>query len=86
MDINKIKSNRLASESRDSRPSNTFRDLFNSTDSALKEVAKLGASETTKETLLKNHLVNLVTAVEVYYRDMLDLVFRLCKPDSFEAN
>lgn len=84
IDIEKVKSNNLARESRDRRPIRAFMDLFSATDSALKEVAELGASEATKETLAKSHLINVVTAVEVYYRDMLDLVFKTCKPESFE--
>lgn len=63
---------------------NAFLDLYSSTDKALKEVSKLNASEETQKTLLKSHVINIVTAVEVYYRDMLDSVFRLCKPSSFE--
>ncbi|WP_269621128.1 hypothetical protein [Zhongshania sp. BJYM1] len=85
MDIEKVKSNNLARESRDRRPISAFMELYSATDSALKEVAELGASEATKETLVKSHLINVVTAVEVYYRDMLDSVFRLCKPELFEG-
>jgi hypothetical protein len=85
IDIDKVKSNNLARESRDRRPINAFMELYSATESALKEVAALGASETTKETLVKSHLINVVTAVEVYFRDMLDSVFRLCNPEAFES-
>jgi hypothetical protein len=84
MDIDKVKNNILAKKSRSNRPISAFMDLFDATNVALKEVNDLGASDKTKETLLKSHLINVVTAVEVYYRDMLDSVFRLCKPESFE--
>lgn len=84
MDIEKVKSNNRARKSRDKRPIAAFMELYSATDSALKEVTELGASEATKETLVKSHLINIVTAVEVYYRDMLDSVFSLCKPESFE--
>jgi hypothetical protein len=85
MDIKKVNSNNLARKSRDRHPISAFLELYRATDSALKEVAELGASEATKETLVKSHLINVVTAVEVYYRDMLDSVFRLCRPESFEG-
>jgi len=84
MDINKIKKNREAKDSRNNRPIKAFMDLFSATDEALKEVASLGASKATQETLVKSHVINIVTAVEVYYRDMLDSVFRICAPSSFE--
>jgi len=83
MDITKITKNTKAKKSREAKPISAFMDLFNATNSALEEVSELGASDATKETLLKGHIINTVTAVEVYYRDMLDSVFRLCKPSSF---
>lgn len=84
MDINKVSSNSKAKKSRNARPIKAFVDLYSATELALKEVSELGASNATKETLLKSHVINVVTAVEVYYRDMLDSIFRLCKPSSFE--
>ena len=84
MNIVKITNNTKAKKSRNARPLNAFLDLYSSTDKALKEVSKLNASEETQKTLLKSHVINTVTAVEVYYRDMIDSVFRLCKPSSFE--
>lgn len=85
MDIEKIKSNKESRESRENRPIRAFVELYNATDSALKEVVQLGASEATIETLVKSHIINVVTAVEVYFRDMLDSVFRMCQRESFES-
>lgn len=84
MDIEKIKLNRMARASRNNRPLKTFMDIYSSTDKALKEVVSLGASLETQETLVKSHVINLVTAVEVYYRDMLDSIFRMCVPSSYK--
>jgi len=83
MDIEKVTNNTKARESRESRAIKAFLDLYSSTDSALDEISKIAVSNTTKDTLLKSHVINTVTAVEVYYRDKLDSVFRLCKPTSF---
>ncbi len=85
MDIEKIKSNKRSRKSREGRPIRAFVELYEATDSALKEVVGLGASEATTETLVKSHIINVVTAVEVYFRDMLDSIFRMCKPESFEG-
>jgi hypothetical protein len=84
MDINKIIKNREARDSRSSRPFLAFMELYQATEKAIKEVADLGASPETQETLVKSHVINIVTAVEVYYRDMLDSVFKMCAPCSFE--
>ena len=86
MNIHKIIKNTEAKKSREAKPLGAFMDLYNATNSALLEVSELGASKSTKEALLKGHIINTVTAVEVYYRDMLDLVFKLCEPKSYNEN
>ena len=83
MNIHKIIKNTEAKKSREAKPLGAFMDLYNATNSALLEVSELGASKSTKEALLKGHIINTVTAVEVYYRDMLDLVFKLCEPKAY---
>lgn len=83
MEITKIIDNSKARQSRNNQPIKAFVDLFDSTDLALKEIASLSVSQTTYETLLRSHIINTVTAIEVYYRDKLDSVFKLCKPESF---
>lgn len=84
MDIVKVTSNKKSRASRARRPIKAFVELYEATDSALKEVVELGASEATIETLVKSHVINVVTAVEVYFRDMLDTIFRLCRAEAFE--
>jgi hypothetical protein len=84
VDIDKIVENRKARDSRDSRPFATFMEMYLATEKAQREVAELGASIETQETILKSHVINIVTAVEVYYRDMLDAIFKMCSPSSFE--
>lgn len=84
LDVKKITKNTNARNSRNSRPYAAFNDLFNSTDKALREVLSLNVSKETATTLMNSHVINSVTAVEVYYKDMLDSIFKLCKPSSFE--
>ena len=86
MNIHKIIKNTEAKKSREAKPLGAFMDLYNATNSALLEVSELGASKSTKEARLKGHIINTVTAVEVYYRDMLDLVFKLCEPKAYNEN
>lgn len=85
MDIKKISENKDAKKSRSLRPVRAFHDLYTSSNLALEEVYTFNVSQSTKETLLKNHIINLVTAIEIYYKDMLDAIFRLCKPSSYES-
>ena len=84
MDIDKIIKNKEARNSRNNRPISTFMELYQATEKAFEEVVNLGASIETQETLIKSHVINIVTAIEVYYRDMLDSVFKICKPNTFE--
>jgi len=84
LDIKKITNNTNARNSRSSRPYTAFNDVFNSTDKALKEVLDLNVSKETETTLMNSHVINSVTALEVYYKDILDSIFKLCKPSSFE--
>ncbi|OOE44948.1 HEPN domain-containing protein [Salinivibrio kushneri] len=84
MDIDKIIENRKARESRNNRPFATFMEMYLATEKAQREVAELRASTETQETILKSHVINIVTAVEVYYRDILDAIFKMCAPSSFE--
>lgn len=84
LDVKKIAKNTKARSSRNSRPYTAFNDLFNSTDKALREVLSLKVSTETATTLMNSHVINSVTALEVYYKDMVDSIFKLCKPSSFE--
>ncbi|WP_323664904.1 HEPN domain-containing protein [Aliarcobacter butzleri] len=84
MDSNKILKNRHARKSRNYRPIQAFNDLVSSTGSAIEELEQLGATKETKEVLLKSYIINIVTALEVYYRDMVDLFFRTCNPEVFQ--
>jgi hypothetical protein len=82
-DIETLVANRNARSSRPIRPVTSFTNLANATNEALLEVCALGASEETQQTLLKSHIINTVTAIEVYYKDILDSVFRVCKSSAF---
>ena len=86
MDIIKVKKNRAARNSRKGLALEAFIQLYSTTREAISEVSKLGASESTRQTLLKAHVINTVTAVEVYYRDILDFIFRICKHSSYSSN
>jgi len=86
MNIEKIIHNKHAKKSRDLRPLRAFVDLYEANNSAMEEIHKLTVSNSTKEALLKSNIINLVTAIEVYYRDMLDAIFRLCKVSSYESS
>ena len=85
MDINKINKNRDARNSRHPRPFATFMDISQATTNAMEEIATLELSVNTKNTLKNNQIINMVTAVEVYFRDMIDAIFRMCDRDVFDS-
>ncbi|MEZ9337200.1 hypothetical protein AB4176_04885 [Vibrio splendidus] len=85
MNINKINKNIAAKNSRNPRPFATFFDISESTSKAMAEVSSLSVSDETLVTLKNNQIINMVTAVEVYFRDMLDAIFKMCERESFEG-
>jgi hypothetical protein len=88
MDIERILRSRQVKGSRAARPYENFFKLYSEiqiieaivTDPA----KKADLLESTKWILEKHSVIILVTAFDVYFRDMLDAIFRLCKPQSFE--
>ncbi|PTO95124.1 hypothetical protein CWO08_12380 [Vibrio sp. 10N.286.48.B8] len=85
MNINKINKNIAAKNSRNPRPFATFFDISESTSKAMAEVSSLSVSDETLVTLKNNQIINMVTAVEVYFRDILDAIFKMCERESFEG-
>ncbi|MBY7962054.1 hypothetical protein KW476_13255 [Vibrio fluvialis] len=85
MDIRKINKNRDARNSRNPRPFATFMDISQATMSAMEEIAPMELSVNTKNTLKNNQIINMVTAVDVYFRDMIDAIFRMCDRDAFNS-
>lgn len=67
------------------RPFDNFDKLYLDLITVAPAVHKAELSEHTKGVLEKHSVITLVTAVEVYFRDMLDSIFHLCKPESFEG-
>lgn len=83
MDLNRIERARRVRRSRESRPFRTFYDQFRAYLEAEEELARSGTSSATKWLLQRGFVISTVTATEVYFRDMLDAVFRTCKPEAF---
>ncbi|WP_024851266.1 HEPN domain-containing protein [Hydrogenovibrio kuenenii] len=84
LDIDKILNDIDAKHSRHYIPINAFQSLYEKTENAIHELERLSVSSETKDTILKAHVINTVTAVEVYYRTLIDSIFKTCKPESFE--
>jgi hypothetical protein len=85
MDIERIVKSRQLKATRAARPYDNFRKLYIDLTEVAPEVQNADLSEHTKGILEKHSVITLVTAVEVYFRDMLDSIFRLCKPETFEG-
>lgn len=83
MNLNRIERARRVRRSRESRPFKVFYDQFHAHFQAEEELAGSAVSPTTKWLLQRAFVISTVTATEVYFRDMLDAVFRMCKPKAF---
>jgi len=64
------------------RPYLTFHRLYQEV-VALSNFNDNGTASPTRWAIEKQSVITIVTAVEVYFRDMLDCIFRLCKPVAF---
>ncbi len=82
MDIERLLQSRALRLTRGGRPFKTFFGMY----SEVLEVQKADTSKLTPKlrwVLEKQSVVTMITASEVYFRDMLDGIFRVCKPEAF---
>jgi len=82
MDIERLLQSRALRSTRGGRPFKTFFGMYS-------EVLEVHNADTSKFTpklrwvLEKQAAITMITASEVYFRDMLDGIFRACKPEAF---
>ena len=82
MDIERLLQSRALRSTRGGRPFKTFFGMY----SEVVEVQKADTSKLTPKlrwVLEKQSVITMITASEVYFRDMLDGIFRVCKPETF---
>ena len=65
-------------------PSQAFRYGCHEVFNILKEVKKLGVTDATFDHLLKTNVIYLVTLFEVYFRDILAVIFEFCVVESYD--
>ena len=82
MNIERILQTRTSRKTRGGHPLNIFRESFNEIKAACLAIEN---NELPKfsHLLERSAIISLVTSIEVYYRDMLDGVFRHCKHSFF---
>jgi len=83
MDINKIIQSRINRKSRLGRPFVIFCDSF----LECAEAAKVLVNNSTlpfTNLLERSTVITMATSIEVYYKDVLDIIFRICTPDFFQ--
>lgn len=71
---------------RSPRPYDAFYKQFFKTVEAISEASELGITSDSLHTIQSAHIINSVTSFEVYFRDTIDAIFRLCKPDLYYKN
>jgi hypothetical protein len=85
MNLNRLLRTRQLLEGREGRPFNTFYKLWAAHFEAEEELSKSSVSAFTKWLFQRAFVISSVTATEVYFREMLDTIFRTCKPETFES-
>jgi hypothetical protein len=82
MDIERLLQSRALRKTRGGRPFKTFFRMYS-------EVLEVQQADTSKIApklcwvLEKQSVITMITATEVYFRDILDGIFRVCKPEAF---
>jgi hypothetical protein len=86
MDIKQVMQARANRKTRIQRPFKNFFDLVQQC-TAAGDLIVSGAMDPRVTTLIeRSAVISTVTAIEVYYRDILDFIFRYCKPAFFEPH
>ncbi|TCO73501.1 HEPN domain-containing protein [Rhodovulum euryhalinum] len=82
-DFDEVLSNRETRALRHSRPYRNLRDAVDQCKEAGKDLLENTTASTHSKLLERSVVITFVTHVEVYFRDMLDAIFRQCAPDFF---
>lgn len=83
MDIDSIAKYRQNRKSPSGAPLRAFYAQFDPWINGANEVKQLSVSQSTKWLIERSLVISGVTAIEVYFRDMLDVIFRSCRADVF---
>lgn len=83
MDFDRIIANREIREGRHARPYLNFREGADQCIAAGRDIVKNGEPSSHLKLLERSVVITFVTHVEVYFRDMLDAIFRHCDPEYF---
>lgn len=83
MDFDRVFVNREVREGRHARPYMNFREGVDQCIAAGRDLVKNRESSSHIKLLERSVIITFVTHVEVYFRDMLDAIFRHCDPDYF---
>ncbi|QFT97397.1 hypothetical protein FIU85_08795 [Roseovarius sp. THAF8] len=83
MDFDKVLANREIREARNARPYVNYREGVDQCIAAGRDIVRNEQPSSHQRLLERSVVITFVTHIEVYFRDMLDAVFRVCKPDYF---
>lgn len=83
MDIDRIIKSKLNRKSREGKPFNILYDSFQELISASNHILE-DSNFPFSHLLERSIAITAVTAIETYYKDILDIIFRICDPDFFK--
>ena len=84
MDYQQVLQARVNRKTRSARPFANFFESFDQCTKAGEAILNDGIAPEFRNLLERSVVITAVTAIEVYYRDMLDYLFRYCAPSFFE--
>lgn len=83
MDISRILQSRVNRKTRLGKPFSVFQDSFSECHEAARSILD-GEISSFTNLLERSVIITMVTAIEVYYKDVLDGIFRICSPEFFQ--
>ena len=84
MDLNKALKAQENRKTRNSRPFNNFYEMFTQCYQALEAISSGSCPKELIPLLERSIVITTITAIEVYYRDMLVIIFEKCSPQFYE--
>ena len=83
MDPKQVIQTRVNRQTRLARPYSNFAETFKQCKGAGKAILRGDIEPEFMQLLERSSVITAVTAIEVYYRDILDYIFRYCSPNFF---
>lgn len=86
MNLSEVLTVRKNRKSRDARPFKNYFESYGKLTTCLDFITTNDIDSQVKEIIIKSIIINQVTSIEVYCKDMLDAFFKICDPNFYKQS